>query len=219
MAAQSHMKSALVGDAPLEIPAAGQTFDDLNSLYAALRSQEVPPSDAFSDAIVIGEGPPHAPLMLVGEQPGDQEDQIGRPFVGPAGQLLDECLERAGIDRSDTFMTNAVKRFKFVRRGKRRIHQTPTAGDIAHYRWWLAEEIRLVAPRAVIALGATAVHALTGRRQPLAPIRSKLLDWQDRALLVTVHPSFLLRIPDEERRKIERQRFVSDLRKAAAAVG
>ena len=143
---------------------------------------------------------------------------MGHPFVGPAGNLLDACLDQAGILRDDIFLTNAVKRFKFTQRGKRRMHQTPSSGDIAHYRWWLAEEIRLVAPRIVIALGATALQALTGRKQALGPIRGEVRAWNDRCLLVTVHPSFLLRLPDEQGRRIEREKFVRDLSRAATAL-
>lgn len=196
---------------------AGPRFDDLDSLYAALCEEEEPPSPGFSDRIVLGEGPLRAPLMLVGEQPGDQEDELGHPFVGPAGQLLDRCLEEAGIARDETFLTNAVKRFKFAQRGKRRLHQTPTAGDIAHYRWWLREEIRLVDPAVVVSLGATALHALSGRKQALGPVRGTAIDWDGRALLPTVHPSFLLRLPDAQARKIEHEKFVRDLGKALKA--
>ncbi|HEX7873577.1 MAG TPA: UdgX family uracil-DNA binding protein [Sphingobium sp.] len=193
-------------------------FPSLDALYAALRREDVPPSPDFSDQIVPGEGPARASILLVGEQPGDQEDVQGRPFVGPAGQLLDDCLAEAGLDRSRAFLTNAVKRFKFTPRGKRRLHSTPDAGDIAHYRWWLQEEIRLVDPAIVVALGSTALHALSGRKQALGPVRGSLEPWGERRLLVTIHPSFLLRLPDEQARVIERGRFVRELRKAAESV-
>lgn len=191
-----------------------RNFRSLKELYEDLCEEDRPPSEGFSDRIIFSEGPPTASLMFVGEQPGDQEDNIGRPFVGPAGQMFDACLAEAGIDRSRVFLTNAVKRFKFTLRGKRRLHATPTAGDIAHYRWWLAEEVRLVAPDIVVALGATALQALTGRKQALSPLRGEVLPWQDHRLLVTVHPSYLLRLPDEQARDIERERFIRDLRKA-----
>lgn len=211
-------RTAKTPDLTLAMPEPARTFPSLAALYAALKREDEPPSAGFSDVIVPGEGPVGAGLMFVGEQPGDQEDLAGRPFVGPAGQLLDESLERAGIDRRDVFMTNAVKRFKFAPRGKRRMHQTPNAGDIAHYRWWLAEEIRLVRPKLVVALGATALQALTGRKQALAPIRGTIMPGQDgHDLLVTVHPSFLLRLPDEQGRRIEREKFVRDLAVARAA--
>lgn len=190
-------------------------FTSLKALYAALRREDEPPSPDFSDHVVPGEGPVEAPLMLVGEQPGDQEDRLRRPFVGPAGQLLDRCMAEAGIDRDRAFLTNAVKRFKFTPRGKRRLHSKPTAGDIQHYRWWLTEEIRVVDPRVVVALGATALQALTGKRQALGPLRGVLRPWDDKRLLVTVHPSFLLRLPDERTRATEREAFTRDLRQAA----
>jgi len=190
-------------------------YGSLEALYRALCKEEVAPSPGFSERIVLGEGPVHAAIMFVGEQPGDQEDQLQRPFVGPAGKLLNECLTEAKISRADSFLTNAVKRFKFSPRGKRRLHQTPTAGDITHYRWWLDQEVRLVNPSVVVALGATALHALSGRKQPLGPVRGQLLPWENRLLLPTVHPSFLLRLRDEQGRAIERKKFVRDLRKAA----
>lgn len=192
----------------------GRHFPSLSALYAALVREDVPPSPEFSDHIVMGEGPANARILLVGEQPGDQEDMQGRPFVGPAGQLLDQCLEEAGLDRARVYLTNAVKRFKYTPRGKRRLHSTPNAGDIAHYRWWLAEEIRLVDPAIVVALGSTALHALSGRKQALGPVRGALEPWGERRMLVTVHPSFLLRLPDEQVRFIERQRFVRELHRA-----
>lgn len=191
-------------------------FPSLDALYAALRRDDVPPSPGFSDHVVVGEGPAGASVILVGEQPGDVEDGQGRPFVGPAGRLLDRCLHEAGGDRSRLFLTNAVKRFKFAPRGKRRIHQTPTAGDVAHYRWWLEREIALVNPRVVVSLGATALLALTARRHKLAAVRGTPTAWQGRTLLATVHPSFLLRLPDEQARTIERAKFVADLRQALA---
>lgn len=198
-------------------PAAG--FATLDALYAALAAQDVPPSPGFSDRVVFGEGPVGARLMLVGEQPGEKEDEVGRPFVGPAGQLLDRCLGEAGIDRSRLYLANAVKRFKSVPRGKRRLHQSPSAGDVAHYRWWLGEEIRLVDPAVVVALGATAVHALTGRRQALSPLRGPPLPLDGRALVVTIHPSFLLRLLDAQGQAIERARFVRELAAADRLAG
>ncbi|HEX7821851.1 MAG TPA: UdgX family uracil-DNA binding protein [Sphingobium sp.] len=206
----SDMFSTLAADAPPP----ERRFENLQALYAALRKEDQPPSDGFSDHVVDGEGPLSARLMFVGEQPGDQEDRTGRPFVGPAGQLLDACLAQAGIDRGDIFLTNAVKRFKFTPRGKMRLHATPNAGDIKHYRWWLAEEVRLVRPVLVVALGATALHALSGRKQALAPVRGEIVPWQGGQLLATVHPSYLLRLPDEQARVIERGRLVRDLRRA-----
>jgi len=191
------------------------TCGSLTALYDALAEADSSPREGFSDRLVLGEGPRHPRLMLVGEQPGHEEDEVGRPFVGPAGRMLDASLAQAGIERSDVFLTNAVKRFKFSPRGKRRIHETPSARDIQHYRWWLNEEIRLVDPPVLVALGATALHALLGKRTTLRSVRDEVLPWHERALFATVHPSFLLRLRDEADRKRERAQFVSDLRKAA----
>lgn len=168
----------------------------------------------FSPVVVLGEGPVGAPLMLVGEQPGDQEDRQRRPFVGPAGHVLDQCLAEAGLKRDALFLTNAVKRFKYAPRGKRRLHRTPTASDVSHARWWLEEEIRLVGPRVLVALGGTALLALTGQRT-LKPVRGQLLPWHERQMLATVHPSYLLRLRDEPDRTQERTRFIADLARAA----
>jgi uracil-DNA glycosylase family 4 len=131
------------------------------------------------------------------------------------GQLLDACLAQANMSRDACFLTNAVKRFKFQPRGKRRLHQTPTAADVTHYRWWLAEEVRLVRPAVIVALGATALQALSGRKQALGPVRGLVMTFGDVPFLPTVHPSFLLRLPDEQARDIEREKFVRDLHKAA----
>ncbi len=206
------------GLTPAAPAASARRFATLAEWEAALRAEDQPPP-GFSDRLVFGTGDPAARLMLVGEQPGDSEDRDGRPFVGPAGQLLDEALREAGIQRERSWLTNAVKRFKYQQRGPRRIHQTPTAGDIAHYRWWLEEEVRLVDPVLIVALGSTALHALTGRKQALGPVRGAMQDWRDgRRLLVTVHPSFLLRLPDEQGRAIEYRRFVRELAQAQAAL-
>lgn len=218
MIAQADSRLPLFEQGPAHDPGlAERQFPSLDALYAALRRDDVPPSAGFSETIVVGEGPVGAPVMLVGEQPGDVEDEQERPFVGPAGQMLDRCLAEAGGDRSRLFLTNAVKRFKFSPRGKRRIHQTPTAGDVAHYRWWLEREIALVNPALVVSLGATALLALTARRHKLAAVRGTPTAWQGRTLLATVHPSFLLRLPDEQAKTIERAKFVTDLGHALAA--
>ena len=160
---------------------------------------------------VFGEGPQNAQVMLVGEQPGDKEDLAGKPFVGPAGQMLDRALQQAGIDRSRSYFTNAVKHFKFEPRGKRRIHQSPTAGEVKHYRWWLIKEIELARPAVVVALGATAVLALTGRSTPIARARGKAA-FECGPGFVTVHPAYLLRLPDETARQAAYTAFLSDLR-------
>jgi DNA polymerase len=166
---------------------------------------------------VFGEGPVDAPLMLVGEQPGDQEDQAGRPFVGPAGQLLDRALAEAGIDRGTAYLTNAVKHFKFEPRGKRRIHSKPDAGEITACRWWIEQELLLVRPQIVVALGATAARSLLGRTVTIARERGHAIALPEGGeARITVHPSFLLRIPEEDRKAKEYARFVEDLRAAAA---
>ena len=164
---------------------------------------------------VLGEGRRSRPdLALVGEQPGDEEDIAGRPFVGPAGRLLDRAMAEAGIERSTIYLTNAVKHFKFEQRGKRRIHAKPTAGEVAHYRWWLERELDLVAPRLVVALGATAVLALAGKAIPVTKARGPATFPHGRAGFITVHPSYLLRLPDEEAKRAAFAQFVADLRAA-----
>ena len=165
---------------------------------------------------VFGEGPLDASIVFVGEQPGDQEDLAGRPFVGPAGQLFDEALEKAGIDRSRTYVTNAVKHFKFVQRGKRRIHNKPDAGEISACRWWLDQERALIRPPVTVALGATAARSLVGKTVTISRVREAPLTLTDGSeCWVTVHPSFLLRIPEEDRRREERALFVRDLKRIA----
>ena len=168
---------------------------------------------------VFGEGPVDAPLMLIGEQPGDQEDLAGHPFVGPAGQLLDRALEEARIDRSKLYLTNAVKHFKHERRGKRRIHQTPETPEIKACHWWLEQELDLVQPRIIVALGATAARALLGKAVTISRTRGAPIALEGGAeAWVTVHPSFLLRMPDEARKESERARFVEELRDIGARV-
>lgn len=166
---------------------------------------------------VFGEGPLDASIMLVGEQPGDQEDLAGRPFVGPAGQLLDAALEKAGIDRSTVYVTNAVKHFKFIARGKRRIHNKPDAGEIEACRWWIDHERELVRPPVTVALGATAARSLLDKVVTISRVRGAPLKLAGGGeCWVTVHPSFLLRIPEEDRRREERALFVRDLKRIKA---
>ncbi|MFW2851597.1 UdgX family uracil-DNA binding protein [Sphingomonas sp. TX0543] len=168
---------------------------------------------------VFGEGPSDAAMMFVGEQPGDQEDLAGRPFVGPAGQIFDRALAESGIDRTAAYVTNAVKHFKFELRGKRRIHERPNAGEIAACRWWIEQELALVRPRITVALGATAARSLFGTAVTVSSARGALRQLPDGgAAVVTVHPSFLLRLPDEARRIEEYDKFVADLRNAACAM-
>ena len=168
---------------------------------------------------VPGEGAPGAPLMLVGEAPGDREDLTGRPFVGPAGQLFDRAAEAAGLDRAQAYVTNAVKHFKFQPRGKRRLHQNPDSGEIRPCRWWLELEREIVSPRLIVAMGATALESLTGDRRALLKRRGGFEETADGApLLVTVHPSWILRLPDPAQREAETARFADDLRLAVARI-
>jgi len=169
---------------------------------------------------VFGEGPKDAPMMLVGEQPGDYEDVAGKPFVGPAGKIMDRALEEAGIDRSQVYVTNAVKHFKWEPRGKRRIHQKPNSREIAACRPWLEAELRLVKPKLLVCLGATAAQAIFGPSFRVTRERGKVLSSKfTPRVLATVHPSSLLRQADEESRQKEYKRFVSDLRAALKAAG
>src|SRR5690606_9721032 len=165
--------------------------------------------------VVPGEGGIKAKIMFVGEQPGDHEDRTGRPFVGPAGRLFDRALQDAGLRRSDVFVTNAVKHFKFQMRGKRRLHSKPNAYEIERCRWWLDLERGLLRPRLIVALGATAARALLGRSVTLRSLRGEALFLEeDVRLLVTLHPSALLRMRDAERREAAYKDFVGELEKA-----
>jgi len=171
----------------------------------------------YATQTVFGEGTLDASIMFVGEQPGDQEDLAGRPFVGPAGVLLDEALEKAGIDRASVYVTNAVKHFKFIQRGKRRIHNKPDAGEISACRWWIEHERELIRPTVTVALGATAARSLIGKIVTISKVRGEPLTLTDGGeCWVTVHPSFLLRIPEEDRRREERALFVRDLKRIKA---
>src|SRR6266567_3556603 len=168
---------------------------------------------------VFGEGPRGAAMMLVGEQPGDYEDVAGKPFVGPAGKIMDRALEEAGIDRSQVYVTNAVKHFKWEPRGKRRIHQKPNSREIAACRPWLEAEVRIVKPKLVVAMGATAAQTIFGPTFRVTRQRGKVLSSKlAPRVLATVHPSSLLRQPDEASRQREYKLFVTDLRGALRAV-
>lgn len=172
---------------------------------------------AVGTETVFGEGPPRAEVMVVGEQPGDQEDRAGRPFVGPSGKLLDAALEEAGIDRSTVYVTNAVKHFKWERtgRGGRRMHKKPNEMEIRACRPWLEEEIRLVKPRVIVALGATAAQVLLGKEFRVTRHRGEPMPspWAE-AVMATVHPSAVLRAPDESRERARRE-FAEDIRRVA----
>jgi uracil-DNA glycosylase len=168
---------------------------------------------------VFGEGSQAARIMLVGEQPGDKEDLAGKPFVGPAGQMLDRALEEAGIDRRKVYVTNAVKHFKFVPRGKIRLHQKPNTPEIKACRQWYERELAAIKPDLVVAMGATAAQSVFGKITPINKNRGRLIDLDDGTrTLVTVHPSYLLRLPDAEAKAREYQRFVEDLKIAAAVL-
>jgi uracil-DNA glycosylase len=168
--------------------------------------------------VVPGEGPVGAKLMMVGEQPGDQEDLAGRPFVGPAGRVLDRAIAEAGIDRHEVFVTNAVKHFKFEQRGKRRLHKKPNAYEIERCRWWNDLERQMVHPALIVALGATAARSLLGKTVTISRVRGEVLTGHDMRLLVTIHPSYLLRIDDENAKEREYEHFVTDLKACVVAL-
>jgi DNA polymerase len=168
---------------------------------------------------VPGEGLKRARLMLVGEQPGDQEDKQGKPFVGPAGRVLEHALDDAGIARSDAFVTNAVKHFKWEPRGKRRLHKRPNAYEIERCHWWLDIERMLVKPEVIVALGATALRSVSGKALSIASVRGRLMPLTDGGqMLATIHPSYILRIQDEEDKDAQYKKFVSDLKVCAKAL-
>jgi DNA polymerase len=167
----------------------------------------------FATQTVFGEGPLDASIFFVGEQPGDQEDLAGRPFVGPAGAIFDAALEKAGIDRSTVYVTNAVKHFKFIQRGKRRIHNRPDSGEISACRWWIEHERALIKPPITVALGATAARSLVGKVVTISKVRGEPLTLADGSeCWVTVHPSSILRAPDEEARREGKRLFLRDLK-------
>jgi DNA polymerase len=187
-----------------------QTLEALNRVIAASE----PPTPGAGRP-VLGEGPVGARVAFVGEQPGDQEDREGRPFVGPAGQLLNQALAEVGIDRAEVYVTNAVKRFKFELRGKKRIHQKPTAGEVKRGRWWLFKELSFVQPKIVVALGATAALALTGK--PISVMRMRgVAQFGDFHGYVTVHPSYLLRIAEAAAKREAYEAFCADLKRIRA---
>ena len=169
-----------------------------------------------STQTVFGEGARRAEVLFVGEQPGNEEDLSGKPFVGPAGRLLNDALDEAGIDRSLTYVTNVVKHFKWEPRGKRRIHKKPNAGEIAACRPWLEAEIGLIKPKVIVCLGATAAQALLGPKFRVSKQRGQFIESTLAPyILATVHPSSILRAPDDETRRVEKRRFIDDLKKVA----
>ena len=190
---------------------------DLNSLARAAAKCQGCPLYCNATQTVFGEGPADATWMFVGEQPGDQEDLAGKPFVGPSGQLLSSAMEQAGIPREEVYVTNAVKHFKFEPRGKRRIHSKPSAREVAACRPWLEAEIKVVKPQVIVCLGATAAQSLLGSRFRLTQHRGEALrdtSWAP-VVFATVHPSSLLRIPDHDARLQAREQFASDLKAVA----
>ena len=195
------------------------TIASLRELAAAENECRRCPLYKNATQAVAAEGRRDARLMLVGEQPGDKEDLAGKPFVGPAGRVLDQALAEAGIPRTEVFVTNAVKHFKHEMRGKRRLHKRPNAYEIERCRIWLDLERAIVKPAAIVALGATAARSLFGRPVTIAKLRGRPLELADgTAALVTIHPSFLLRIQNDADRQREYRNFVADLRPAAKIV-
>jgi DNA polymerase len=192
-------------DRDIPVKPAPKSLKALNRLILAS-----PPQVKGGSRAVLGEGPVGADIAFVGEQPGDQEDKAGKPFVGPAGKMLDRAMAEAGIDRQHTYVTNAVKHFKFEQRGKRRIHSKPTAGEVKHYRWWLEKELELVKPKIVVALGATAVLALAGKTLSIKAHRGPI-ELAGHPGFLTIHPSFLLRMREEDK-PAAWKRFVSDMK-------
>jgi uracil-DNA glycosylase len=197
----------------VSVSANSEASGKLDALSRRAASCQACPLWKDATQTVFGEGPPNADVMFVGEQPGDREDREGRPFVGPAGLLLDKALVEAGLDRKRIYVTNAVKHFKFEQRGKRRLHKRPNTSEIKICRRWLFDEIEAVSPRLIVALGATAAHGLTGRATAVQSNRGSVLT-VDKGLRVfmTIHPSALLRLQDEEEKRSGYQSFVNDLR-------
>ncbi|HWT13216.1 MAG TPA: UdgX family uracil-DNA binding protein [Allosphingosinicella sp.] len=219
------VKGARARESEMVAASAGAAGDNARKAWEAVRAEAMGCTRCHlykeGTQTVFGEGPIEAGIMFVGEQPGDQEDLAGRPFVGPAGQLFDRALAEAGVDRSRTYVTNAVKHFKFERRGKRRIHQKPDGPEIEACRWWLEQERLLLRPRLTVALGATAARSLFGRAVTIASLRGRPQALPDDGgeAWVTVHPSFLLRIPEEGRKRAEYGRFVEDLARIGERAG
>lgn len=202
-----------------DAPAEGDSGDYASIAVARHAAEDCRRCPLWRDATqtVFGEGPENAEVLFVGEQPGDQEDIAGQPFVGPAGKVFDTLLEDAGIARQKTYVTNAVKHFKFEPRGKRRIHSKPNAGEIKACRWWLDSELRLVKPKLAVALGATAIQSLLGKALPVTRMRGQVIERDDRLkVFLTVHPSFILRIRDKAEKQAERDRFLEDMKAVKA---
>ena len=202
---------SITGPSLARAHAEAATLDDLRrDADACMRC------DLYRDAthFVFGEGPQNAEIVLVGEQPGDKEDLAGKPFVGPAGRLLDQCLEEADVDRGRCYVTNAVKHFKYQMRGKKRLHARPNAGEVQRCAWWLGAELELLKPRLVVALGATAVSSLLGSKIKVMRDRGHIIRPAGEVdILVTIHPSALLRIREPDEKERSRLAFIRDLKK------
>lgn len=189
--------------------------DDNASSISELREVAKGRCPLWRDATqtVFGEGPDDANVIFVGEQPGDQEDLAGKPFVGPAGKVFDAILDDVGVDRQKVYVTNAVKHFKFEPRGKRRIHSKPNAGEVQACRWWLDRELELIKPNLVVALGATAAQSLLGKAVPVTKMRGEVMKRDDGLrVFITIHPSFILRIREPADKEAERERFLQDMK-------
>lgn len=200
------------GDADNDVQHIARHLNSLDELRDAVNACRRCPLWRNATQGVPGEGPRRAPMMLIGEQPGDSEDLEGHPFVGPAGAVLNRALQEAGIERKAVFVSNAVKHFKFEPRGKRRIHSKPNAGEIEACRWWLTEELKLVQPKLVIALGATAARSVLGHTVTISSMRGLPTPFSPTThAWVTIHPSYLLRIQDDADQRKEYDRFIDDL--------
>jgi uracil-DNA glycosylase family protein len=195
---------------------AGQAVAALRALRDAEAACTRCPLYRDATQVVPGEGAARAKVMLVGEQPGDQEDLTGHPFVGPAGRVLDRAIAESGLDRKKMFVTNAVKHFKFEPRGRRRLHKKPNAYEIERCHWWIDQERAIVKPKVIVALGATAARSLVGRPVTISKVRGERVALADGTpIVVTIHPSYLLRIDDATRKEAEYRQFVADLRTCA----
>lgn len=215
VAPAKRMRGAEIAETPAE-----ETFGSLAEVKEAVDACRRCPLYEMATQAVFGEGPQEAEIMFVGEQPGDQEDLAGKPFVGPAGKVFDAAMAEAGLDRERSYVTNAVKHFKFVPRGKKRLHQRPNAGEVKACRFWLGLEREFVKPKVIVAMGATAVSSLAGSGTTLGSVRGRVTMLEDGTrMYATVHPSYLLQMPDREEAAREREKFVEDLRAIKKLMG
>lgn len=201
-------------------PALDEDSASIASLREAAKSCRRCPLWRDATQTVFGEGPDNAKVVFVGEQPGDQEDLAGKPFVGPAGKVFDAILDDAGVDRQKVYVTNAVKHFKFEPRGKRRIHSKPNAGEVQACRWWIGREFELIKPHLAVALGATAALSLLGKATPVMKMRGQVIEREDGLrVFITIHPSFILRIREPADKEAERERFLADMKQVKRLMG